>query len=300
MIKLLLRLRLSTRLQLAFGLVVLVATLANGFALVQMSLLRSNLDTIVNDNNAKVSLSQTLAESVHITSRVVRTIALLTDEKLRSEQALRINAARGRYAEARKSLAIILAMLVYAGDTEPGERALAPFRGIAPPIADMVRPMSYPEMYMPEEQGLHPTAASRTMFVDEVDASVASTILDHLGASDAPMRAAQLRVLGGAMARVPVDATAFAHRRSAIMVNVAALYERPEDAPAHEAWVARFADTLRQSDTGAYVNFLGTDGADRIREAYPGTTWDRLRAIKARYDPSNLFRLNQNSPPADG
>jgi phosphoglycerate-specific signal transduction histidine kinase len=104
MIKLLLRLRLSTRLQLAFGLVVLVATLANGFALVQMSLLRGNLDTIVNDNNAKVALSQKLAESVHITSRVVRTVALLTDEKLRSEQALRINAAREAYAEARKSL----------------------------------------------------------------------------------------------------------------------------------------------------------------------------------------------------
>ena len=104
MIKLLLRLRLSTRLQLAFGLVVLVATLANGFALLQMSLLRSNLDTIVNDNNVKVSLSQKLAESVHITSRVVRTIALLTDEKLRSGEARRIVAAREAYADARKSL----------------------------------------------------------------------------------------------------------------------------------------------------------------------------------------------------
>ena len=101
MIKLLLRLRLSTRLQLAFGLVVLVA---NGFALLQMSLLRANLDTIVNDNNVKVSLNQKLAESVHITSRVVRTVALLTDEKLRAEQALRLNGAREAYAEARKGL----------------------------------------------------------------------------------------------------------------------------------------------------------------------------------------------------
>jgi FAD/FMN-containing dehydrogenase len=112
------------------------------------------------------------------------------------------------------------------------------------------------------------------------------------------MRVAQLRVLGGAMARVPDDATAFAHRSSRIMVNVAALYERPEEEPQHDAWVAGFAEALRQSDHGAYVNFLGDEGEARIRDAYPGTTWDRLRAIKRRYDPTNLFRLNQNIPPA--
>jgi FAD/FMN-containing dehydrogenase len=109
---------------------------------------------------------------------------------------------------------------------------------------------------------------------------------------------AQIRVLGGAMARVPVDATAFAHRRSRIMVNVAALAERPEEAEGYEPWVAAFVKALTQRDTGAYVNFLGDEGTDRIRAAYPGPTWDRLRAIKRRYDPDNLFRLNQNIPPA--
>src|SRR5438876_56163 len=117
-------------------------------------------------------------------------------------------------------------------------------------------------------------------------------------ATDAPMRVAQLRVLGGAMARVPVEATAFAHRKSRIMVNVAALYERPDQAPVYEPWVTGFAAALKQGDSGAYVNFLVDEGEARIRDAYPGKTWDRLRSIKTRYDPTNLFRLNQNIPPA--
>jgi FAD/FMN-containing dehydrogenase len=111
------------------------------------------------------------------------------------------------------------------------------------------------------------------------------------------MKVAQLRVLGGAMARVPTDATAFAHRKSKIMVNIAALYENPEDKASHEAWVADFASALLQSDSGSYVNFLGDEGEARIRAAYPGSTWDRLVEIKARYDPTNLFRLNQNIAP---
>jgi FAD/FMN-containing dehydrogenase len=105
-------------------------------------------------------------------------------------------------------------------------------------------------------------------------------------------------VLGGAMARVPADATAFAHRDRRIMTNVAALYERPEERPAHEAWVAGLANELSLGDASAYVGFLGDEGEERVRAAYPGPTWDRLAAIKARYDPDNLFRLNQNVPPA--
>src|SRR6185503_17625549 len=126
----------------------------------------------------------------------------------------------------------------------------------------------------------------------------ARTIVKHLQASTAMMKVAQLRVLGGAMRRVPVDATAFAHRNSKIMVNVAALYQNPEEKGIHEAWVADFASALLQSDSGAYVNFLGDEGEERIRAAYPGSTWDRLLEIKARYDPTNLFRLNQNIVPS--
>lgn len=194
---------------------------------------------------------------------------------------------------------IIMAFLVYAGETQAGERALAPFRALATPLADMLKPMPYPEIYPLEEGGeYHPVAAALTMFVDQIDHSVAETIVNRLQSSRASMSVAQLRMLGGAMARVPVDATAFAHRNSKIMVNIAALYEKPHEKGTHEAWVADFASALLQSDKGAYVNFLGDEGEERIRLAYPGSTWDRLAAVKARYDPTNLFRLNQNISPA--
>ena len=97
---------------------------------------------------------------------------------------------------------------------------------------------------------------------------------------------------------MPADATAFAHRASRIMVNLAAIYQGPADRAVREAWVADFAAALRQGDSGAYVNFLGDEGQARVRQAYPGSTWERLAAIKARYDPTNLFRRNQNIPPA--
>jgi hypothetical protein len=198
-------------------------------------------------------------------------------------------------AEAHGKL-IIMASLVYAGEAEAGQRALAPFRTLATPLADMLRPMSYPEIYPPEEGEYHPVAAARTMFVDKIDLDVARTIVDHLQTSTAMMKVAQLRVLGGAMARVPMEATAFAHRKSRIMVNLAALYQNPEEKATHEAWVTDFAAALLQSDQGAYVNFLGNEGEARIRAAYPGSTWDRLVEVKERYDPDNLFRLNQNIP----
>ena len=64
-------------------------------------------------------------------------------------------------------------------------------------------------------------------------------------------------------------------------------------------WVNEYADDLRQGYPGAYVNFLADEGEDRVRAAYPGETWDRLAAVKRQYDPTNLFRLNQNIPPAE-
>jgi FAD/FMN-containing dehydrogenase len=200
-------------------------------------------------------------------------------------------------AEAHGQL-VVLALLAYAGDAEAGERALAPFRALAEPMADMLKPMAYAEMFPPEEEEYHPLAVGRTMFVDTVDEAVAGTILRHLEASDAAVRVAQLRVLGGAMARVPAEATAFAHRHSRIMVNVAAFYDGPADKDRRQAWADDFTAALRQGDGGAYVNFLGDEGPEAVRQAYPGATWDRLVEVKRRYDPDNLFRLNQNIPPA--
>jgi FAD/FMN-containing dehydrogenase len=195
---------------------------------------------------------------------------------------------------------VILAFLAFSGDPEAGERAMAPFRALATPLMDEVKPMPYPEMFPPEPDGdsYHPMAVGFTMFVEGIDGDAARTIVEHLEASDASMRATQLRVLGGAMARVPADATAFAHRSCRVMAIVVSFYEGPEDKVVREEWVHRFADALDQGTEGAYVNFVGDEGEEGVRSAYPGETWDRLAALKARFDPTNLFRLNQNVPPA--
>ncbi len=193
---------------------------------------------------------------------------------------------------------VVMAMLCHAGDADAGEQAMAPFRALAEPLADLVKSMPYPEMFPPEDGSYRPTAASLTMLTERIGLEESQTIMERLAESDAAVRVAQLRVLGGAMARVNADATAFVHRSSRIMVNVAAFYEGAEDRPGRAAWVAELAGALRQGDDGVYVNFLADEGPDRVRAAYPGATWDRLTEVKARYDPTNLFHRNQNVPPA--
>ena len=158
--------------------------------------------------------------------------------------------------------------------------------------------MPYPEIYPPEDPDYHPMAIAHTMFIDHVDHGRGP---DDPGPPPGPrtiLRVAQLRALGGAVARVPADATAYAHRSSRIMVNVAAFYDGTDaDRANRQAWVDDFAAALNQGDDGAYVNFLSDEGPARVRAAYPGKTWDRLAEVKRRYDPTNLFRLNQNIPP---
>src|SRR5919107_4858349 len=101
---------------------------------------------------------------------------------------------------------VVMAMLVYAGEIEAGERAVVPFRTLATPIVDMLKPMPYPEIYPPEEGDYHPVGLARTMFLEAIDFPVAESIVHHLRASRAQMAVAQIRVLGGAMARVPAEA----------------------------------------------------------------------------------------------
>jgi len=192
---------------------------------------------------------------------------------------------------------VIFAFIAYAGDDESAAQAIAPFRSLATPIADMVKPQPYVAMYPPEDPNYRPTAVGRTMLVDSIDRSAAETIHEYLSKSDAPVRVTQLRALGGAIARVPAEATAFAHRTKPMLVNVAAFYQGNADREVRLEWATEFASVLQRGEDAAYVGFLTDDGQARIRAAYPGATWDRLRGIKATYDPANLFRLNQNIPP---
>ena len=194
---------------------------------------------------------------------------------------------------------VILGMLAYAGPAADAEKALAPFRALAKPYADFVKPGPYTQMYPPEDPDYHPTATARNMFMDRIGLAEATRIVDTLQASDAMFKVAQIRVLGGAYARVPVEATAYGHRKAPIMVNLAAFYTTPEDKLKREAWVDQFMADLSQETKGAYVNFLSAEGDNRVRGAYPGAIWDRLRQIKRQYDPRNLFRLNQNIAPAE-
>ncbi len=189
---------------------------------------------------------------------------------------------------------VVMAMMVYAGDVEAGQRAVAPFRALAEPVADLLRPMKYPQMY-PDEEAYRPVAVARTMFAGSVGPRQAETILEQIGESSAIMAACQMRVLGGAMARVPADATAFAHRQSRMMINVAAVYDpSTSERSEHVAWVRGLSAELDDGDPGAYAGFLADEGEERVRAAYPGATWERLAAVKAAYDPDNVFRLNQN------
>lgn len=192
---------------------------------------------------------------------------------------------------------VIMALVAWCGDIDEGHKVMDRFRSLAQPIADMVQEMPYPEIYGPEDEEYRPLAVARTMWADGFDQTTAETILGFLEESDAPMRVAQLRVLGGAMARIPNDATAFAHRDRKMMINVASFYEGPDDRGRREEWVSDFVKALSNGDLTGYVGFLADEGQDRVRAAYPGATWDRLRRIKATYDPDNLFQLNQNIPP---
>jgi FAD/FMN-containing dehydrogenase len=193
---------------------------------------------------------------------------------------------------------VIMALVCWAGDVDTGQDVMANFTSLAEPLANLVQVMPYPGIYPPEDPDYHPTAVSKTMFVESIGLDEASNLIERLQSSDATLRVAQLRVLGGAVARVPADATAYAHRTNRIMVNVAAFYDGPEDRVVRAAWVDGVVAGLSQGDDAAYVNFLMDEGPERVRAAYPGATWDRLAAVKATYDPENFFQRNQNVPPA--
>lgn len=192
---------------------------------------------------------------------------------------------------------VIMGLICWSGPTDAGDAAVAPFRSLAEPLVDMVSAIPYPQMFPPADPDYRPTAVSRTLLLDDVDAALAERVMERLEGTDG-MRVVQLRVLGGAIARVPADATAYAHRSSRIMGNVAAFFGGPDDRATRAVWVEETAALLDQGDSGVYVNFLSDEGAERVRAAYPGATWDRLAQVKAEYDPDNLFRRNQNVPPA--
>jgi FAD/FMN-containing dehydrogenase len=191
-------------------------------------------------------------------------------------------------------------MFVYAGDPADGEAAIAPFRALATPLAEVVAPMPYPGIYAFTEEGETPGPwITRSLFADALDDATIDAIVAHHQAPSSPYLMTEIRVLGGAMARVPADATAFAHRDAAVMLAIINPFEDPAEAQAHAAWTAAYFGAIRRRSVGVYANFLEDEGDARIREAYPGGTFERLAMIKRRYDPTNVFHLNQNIRPTE-
>ena len=192
---------------------------------------------------------------------------------------------------------VAMSFVCYAGDPDAAERAIKPLRALATPIVDMVKPMPYAQIYPPEDPSYHPIGSGRNLLVDAIDRRSAESIMDYLGSSTATFSVAQLRVLGGVVSRVPDDATAYAHRSRSAMINIGNILQSVDEMAAIKPWVNSFAKAIQRGPEAAYVNFLMDEGPARVRQAYPGKTYDRLVAIKRRYDPTNLFHRNQNIPP---
>ncbi|MBK8083717.1 MAG: FAD-binding oxidoreductase [Devosia sp.] len=202
-------------------------------------------------------------------------------------------------AEMHGRLALV-AMLAYSGERDGAEAALAPFSALATPIPDLVGEGPYSSMYaMDPPPEVRTSVAIRSRYVTRFGVAEAAALLAALEACDAPMKLGQLRILGGAHARVPSEATAFGHRDGRLLVAFMAMYGDRSRAAGYERWAIDAMASLRPgAQSPAYVNFLAQEGATGLAAAYPAATWQRLREIKRRYDPENLFRLNQNIPPA--
>jgi FAD/FMN-containing dehydrogenase len=137
--------------------------------------------------------------------------------------------------------------------------------------------------------------ALQTRFLRQLDESTAAVVLDRLATARSWLRLVQFRVLGGAVAAVRADETAYAHRAAPILATI--LHGDEQDPAFADRWTRRVAADLDQGIAGAYVNFLGPRDASRADLAYPGTTLRRLRQIKAAHDPHNVFRHNINITP---
>jgi len=190
-------------------------------------------------------------------------------------------------------------MFVFDGDAAAGQAAIEPFRQVATPLAELVMPMPYPGIYKLLEAAEEPgPAALRSMFLETLDDAAVDTILEFTAKQSSPAAMTQIRILGGAMSRVPAGATAFAHRHAGVMVVLMTPFRDMAEAPIHQAFTEAYFEALRPAATGVYANFLEDEGEARVQEAYPELTYRRLAQVKRTYDPANLFRLNQNIRPA--
>lgn len=189
--------------------------------------------------------------------------------------------------------------LCYAGDLVEGERIITPLRRFGPPLADLIRPMGLYELHTlldaatPRGRRYFGKASAVTALSDEaIEAIVAAG-----EQRTSPFSTVLIQHLHGAATRVDPAATAFGARDETFYVDAIAAWETGDSAP-HVEWSRALGRDLAPfSRRGVYVNFLGSEGEERIRASY-GAGYERLAALKRRYDPENFFHLNQNIKPS--
>jgi FAD/FMN-containing dehydrogenase len=198
---------------------------------------------------------------------------------------------------------IIAVVLTYAGPINDGEKALRPLRELPSPVVDTVAPKPYAvhqKMFDPAvPHGWHYYWKSHTL--GPLTAEVIDIVVERAEQITSPRTTVPIFTLGGAVARVDDDATAFPNRSAAHDINLTAGWLPDDPEPErHIAWVRDSFDALEPHSLGVYVNFTSDDARERTRTAaYSAEQWRRLVGLKAKFDPANAFRLNANIPPAE-
>ncbi len=187
----------------------------------------------------------------------------------------------------------------YTGSPEEGERVLQPFRKFGPPLSDQIGPIAYTAIQASGDvfftPGLHYYYKSH--FMKEISDDAIGALLTHFTTVPLPRSVVAFQQYGGAVSRVGPAETAFSHRDAQYNLIPTSVWTDPREAEMHMRWVHELWDIMKPFSTGGvYVNNLGEEGEDQIRAAY-GPNYERLVALKNKYDPSNFFRLNANIKP---
>jgi FAD/FMN-containing dehydrogenase len=197
---------------------------------------------------------------------------------------------------------VLSVAVCYCGSVPEGERVLAPLRSFCTPVQDSVGPMDYCALQSQADAG-YPNGRQhywKAGFLRDVSDEAADVLLGFVADLPSPFSGVGLQQMGGVASRVAPNATAFAHRARHYDLLMLSQWEDPADTERNVAWTrACFAAMEPFLEGGVYANNLGDEGQDRVRAAY-GANYDRLAALKTRYDPTNLFRVNQNVKPAAG
>jgi FAD/FMN-containing dehydrogenase len=196
--------------------------------------------------------------------------------------------------QGKPSLAVLAC---HCGAPEEAEAAIRPLRDLNPAV-DLIEPIAYPDLQSMLDEDLPPGVRCylRAGFAPGLTDSLIDTIVEYTSAMPSAASTFDFHHMGGAVARVPDDGTAFGDRGSDFCFNIVGVWDDPQDDEVNRDWVRRFSSALKPFATGGvYVNF--TADTDRVRAAYSDRKYERLHALKRQYDPTNLFRLNQNIEP---